>query len=115
MNKHLQQAINEYKSHDIDLLPLLAWYLEHGIVVCDNDSFAIGHYSINSEPECAVVYHKCNTLFVMFCSGDMIKALTKFKDDFQFISFQRAFQNSCRFMVYSMDKFYSKLTKKQNG
>lgn len=112
MNKHLQQIINEYKSYGGDFLPLLTWHLEHGIVVCDNDSFVVGHHSIDSDPERPVKFDKCNTLFVTFCSGDMIKALTKFKDDFQFISFQRDFKNSSRIRVYSMDKFYNKLTRK---
>jgi hypothetical protein len=112
MNLHLQQTINEYKSNGIDFLPFLTWHLEHGVVVCDNDSFVVCYYSIDSDPECAVVFDQCNTLFVTYCSGNMLKALTKFKDDFQFISFQRDFKNSSRVRVYSMDKFYNKLTRK---
>ena len=112
MNQHLQQTINEYKSNGIDFLPLLTWHLEYGLVVCDHDSFVVCHYSVDTDPECAVEFDKSNTLFVTFCAGNMVKALTKFKDDFQFISFQRDFQDSPRIRVYSMDRFYNKLTRK---
>jgi hypothetical protein len=39
----------------------------------------------------------------------MRKALGKFLDDFQYISFRREFKNSPRIRSYDIQQFYSKL------
>jgi hypothetical protein len=111
LNKHLLESIRKHDQHDLDFKSLLTWHLEHGIVVCNHDSFALGYYSANDDPRTALLFGQSNTLFVTMCAGDMRKALEPFANDFEFIAFQRSFKNSHHVRVYEMDKFITKLYK----
>lgn len=109
MNAHLATAINLYESHDIDFKSILDWHLCNGIVVCNNDTFAMCFHTDSEDIGSAVLYEHSDTLFVTMCCGDMVRGLSPFKDDYEHIAFQRGFKNSDRFRLLSMDKFYSKL------
>ena len=115
MNKHLASTIELYERNKLDLQGLITWHLCHGVVVCDNDSFALCYYSDSSNPEEAVLYQDSNTLFVTICTGNMRKALTKFLHDFDYISFQRDFKQSPNVRVYDILKFYKKLKQDDHG
>ena len=109
MNKPLKQVLEIYECDGIDFNQLLYWHLCFGVVVSDADSFALGFFSQADSPEQACEVHHSNTLFVTMHSGDMRKALRKFRDDFEYIAFQREFKNSPSVRVYNMQQFYSKL------
>jgi hypothetical protein len=109
MNQHLAKAIALYEENDIDFQQLLTWHLCHGIVVCDHDSFSMCYFSDSESPETPCLFEHSDTLFVTICTGNMGKALRKFVDDFQYISFQRDFKNSHRLRCYDMHEFYNKL------
>jgi hypothetical protein len=106
MNPHLEKASQIYGN---DFQKLLSWHLCFGVVVSDNDSFAMSFFSQEDSPEKACEFHHSNTLFVTMCAGDMRKALRKFINDFQYIAFRREFNNSPRVRLYDMQQFYSKL------
>jgi len=106
MNQHFEKAAQIY---DKDFHKLLYWHLCFGVVVSDADSFAMCFYSQEESPDQACEIHHSNTLFVTMCAGDMRKALRKFRDDFQYISFRREFKNSPRIRSYDIQQFYSKL------
>lgn len=109
MNQPLKQVLEIYKRNGINFNQLLYWHLCFGIVVSDADSFALGFFSQAELPDQACEVHHSNTLFVTMYYGDMRKALRKFRDDFEYIAFQRDFKNSPRVRVYNMQQFYSKL------
>lgn len=109
MNPHLKTAINLYESHDIDFKQVLDWHLCFGVVVCNNDTFAMGFHTDSADIGSAVLYEHSDTLFVTMCCGDMVRGLSPFKEDYEYISFQRGFKNSHRFRLLNMAKLYSKL------
>lgn len=109
MNQPLKEVTEIYERDGIDFNQLLHWHLCFGVVVSDADSFALCFFSQADSPEQACEVHHSDTLFVTMHSGDMRKALRKFRDDFEYIAFQRDFKNSPRVRVYNMQKFYSKL------
>lgn len=109
MNKFVENVLETYKHNEINFDKLLYWHIAFGVVVSDADSFALCYYSDSESPEQACERHHADTLFVTIHSGDMRKALRKFRDDFEFIAFQRDFKNSPRIRVYNMNQFYSKL------
>ena len=109
MNKPLNEVLEIYERNGIDFNQLLYWHLCFGIIVSDADSFALCFFSQADFPEQACEVHHSDTLFVTIHSGDMRKALRKFRDDFEYIAFQRDFKNSPMVRVYNMQKFYSKL------
>jgi hypothetical protein len=106
MNQHLAKATEIYGE---DFHKLLYWHLCFGVVVSDADSFAMCFYSQEESPEQACEVYHSNTLFFTICVGDMRKVLGKFRDDFEYIAFQREFKNSPRVRTYNMQQFYSKL------
>ena len=109
MNQHLAKAIAIYEQDNIDFQQFLTWHLCHGIVVCDMDCFAMGFSCNKDDPTQAVKIDLGDTLFVTFTTGNMRKALRKYIQRYNFIAFQRSFQNSDKIRVRSMHKFYSKL------
>lgn len=111
MNQHLQKSIEKYESIGEDIRPLLTWHLEHGIVVCNHDSFALGYYTTSSDIGLPVTYNQSDSLFVTMCAGDMRKALEPFANDFDYIAFKRQFKNSNFIRTYEMNKFLTKLYK----
>lgn len=111
MNHLLELAIIKYKSYGYDLMEIIDWHLENGIVTCNEDVFAIGYYAIDSDPMTPVEYNKSNTLFGTMCVGNMRQFFNPFKSKFKFVSFQRSFNGSDRVRLYEMDKFFKKLKK----
>ncbi len=109
MNENLGEVIKIYEHNQIDFHKLLYWHLCFGVVVSDADSFCLGFYANSEDPEKACEIHHSDTLFVTMHSGDMRKALEKFRHDFQYIAFRREFKGSPQVRVHSMDLFYSKL------
>lgn len=109
MNQPLKQVSEIYERDGIDFNKLLYWHLCFGVVVSGADGFALGFFSQADSPEQACEVHHSDTLFVTMHSGDMRKALGRYTNEFQFLAFQRDFQNSPRIRVYDMDKFLSKL------
>lgn len=110
MNKHLTQAIAKYEANQVNFQNIFHWHLCYGIVLCDDDCFAMGFYSDSEEPDQAVEKHHSDTLFCTYCAGDMRKALRAFIDDsLQYLAFQRSFQNSDRIRLFDISSFYSKL------
>jgi hypothetical protein len=106
MNKPLEQAVKIYGD---DFHKLLYWHLCFGVVISDSECFALCFYSQGETPAQACEVHHSDTLFVTMCVGDMPESLRKFRDDFEYIAFQREFKNSPRVRVYDMQQFYSKL------
>lgn len=109
MNQHLAKANEIYESNGIDFQKLLSWHLCFGLVVCDPYGFAMCFFSNSEEPDKPCEIHHSDTIFVTMFSGDMRRSLGRYSDEFQFLAFQRDFQNSPRIRVYDMDKFLSKL------
>jgi hypothetical protein len=109
MNPHLEKAIQIYAQDHIDIQPLIAWHLCHGIVVCDSDCFALGFSCFKKECAQAVKLSSGDTLFVTFSTGDMHRGLQKYIQDYEFIAFKRSFKGSNRIRIYDMYQFYSKL------
>jgi hypothetical protein len=109
MNKNLGEAIKVSEHNQIDFHKLLYWHLCFGVVVSDIDSFCLGFYSNSEDVETACEIHHSDTLFVTMHSGDMRKALEKFRHDFQYIAFRREFKGSPQVRVHPMDSFYSRL------
>jgi hypothetical protein len=109
MNEYLEQSIKIYEHHGIDFHGLLNWHLCHGIVIASFDGFAMGYYTRREDPtNPSTIYHS-DSLFVTMCCGNMQKCLESFKDDFDFIIFQRSFKNSPRVRAYPMQKFFKQL------
>jgi hypothetical protein len=106
MNQHAVKALQIYKE---DFQQLLNWHLCFGIVVSNNDVFALGFFSQNHSPEKACEIHDSNTLSVTICVGNMREALRGFSNDFEYIAFRREFKNSPNMRLHNLQKFYSKL------
>ena len=109
MNQPLKEVLEIYERDGIDFNQLLYWHLCFGVVVSDADSFALCFFSQADSPEQACEVHHSDTLFVTMHSGDMRKALEKFRHDFQYIAFRREFKGSPQVRVHPMDSFYSRL------
>jgi len=109
MNIHLANAIELYKSNDIDIQSLIGWHLCHGIVVSNPKVFALCFHSNSNDPEKAVSFEEADTLYVTMCCGDMASGLGVFRNDYDYISFRRDFKGSIRTRLLNMKKFYSKL------
>jgi hypothetical protein len=109
MNPHFEEIIDLYDKHQIDVQKMLYWHLSFGLVVSDPDCFALCFFCRSSDPTSACQIHESDTLFVTVFTGDMGKALERYKDRFGFVAFQREFNNSPRVRVYDMQKFHSKL------
>lgn len=109
MNQPLKDVIEIYERNGINFNQLLYWHLCFGVVISDYDSFAMCFFSQSENPEKACEIHHSDTLFVTIHSGDMQKALERFKNNFEYIAFQRDFKGSPRVRVYNIQRFKSKL------
>ena len=111
MNDYLKQTLHIYERNKINFHSVLDWHLCHGIVVSCFDGFALGFYVSSEDPTIAVEMCHSDSLFVTMCCGNMHKCLEPFKDDFEYIIFQREFKNSPKLRGFSMKKFFNKLKK----
>lgn len=111
MNGHLQKAIERYASEGTDFGRMLNWHLCHGVVVCNSDAFAIGFHADSTRDFEPAQYEHSDTLFVVWCSGDMLAALLPFVDRYEKIAWQRSFKNSPRVRSYDMAGVFEKLNR----
>jgi hypothetical protein len=110
MNQHLQKANDDYTHDGVDLQGLLSWHLVHGAVVCNADTFALGYHTDSGRIGEAVLYEHSDTLFVTYCTGDMLRAVLPFIDRYEFVAWQRSFKGSSRVRIFRMDRIIQKLT-----
>ena len=109
MNPHLKTALTLYESNNIDLQSLIGWHLCYGVVLSTPKVFALCFHSHSEEPDKAVAFEHSDTLYVTMCCGDMLSGLQPFKDDYEYISFNRDFKESWHTRLLNIKTFYSKL------
>lgn len=110
MNPHLQKAHDDYTRDGVDFQGLLSWHLVHGSVVCNPDAFALGYHADSEKIGAAVLYEHSDTLFVTYCTGDMLRAVLPFIDRYEFVAWQRSFKGSEKVRLFRMDRIIQKLT-----
>lgn len=115
MNPHLHAAIEQYETKGYDFQKILSWHLVHGMVFCTPDLFALGYHADSKLDFQPVEYPHSDTLFVVWCSGDMRAALHPFVDRYERIAWQRSFKNSPRVRCYRMADVHTQLTRQDNG
>lgn len=101
MNQHLAKAIEFYGD---DLQQLLAWHLCHGFVLCRSECFAMGFFVNYKNPMSPVLRDGANSLFVTYCAGSMLHCLKEFKNEFQFVVFQRDTKSSPNVRIWDYQK-----------
>lgn len=109
MNQPLQLAFDDYSKYNANFSQLLDWHLCHGFVLCRPECFAIGFFVHSKDPMCPIDRDKSNALFVTYCAGEMSHCLEQFKNEFEFVVFQRQFANSPRVRVWDYQKTINRI------
>jgi len=110
VNPHLQRFIETYERAGGDYQQILTWHLAHGAVFSSADAFALGYHADSGRDFAPVEYPHSDTLFVVWCSGDMLSAVMAFVDRYEYVAWTRDFKNSPRVRCHRMSDIFKKLT-----
>lgn len=83
--------------------------LQRGVVVSTPESFLMGYFFKESEPEKPVDHQEADGVFVVLAAGEPKPALHQLVELVSLVAYERAFRGDSRIRILDIKKYYSKL------